>query len=102
MAECNVSAVISENPPGMDYTDVMDTSWIVQSSSRRRGPKAALRNDNKFKKSTDSLVDVTNRFDASPMRRKERACSVQQGAPITATEASKAPVTNIGAKSGCC
>jgi hypothetical protein len=29
----------------------------------KRGPKAALRNDSKFMKSTDSLVDVTNRFE---------------------------------------
>jgi hypothetical protein len=63
MAECDNSAVISENPPGMDSTYMMDTSWNVSSSSRKRAPKPALRNDKKFMKSTDSLVDVTNRFD---------------------------------------
>jgi hypothetical protein len=61
MAECDNSAVISENSPDMDSNDMMDTSW-VSSSSRKRGPKPALRNDKKFMKSTDSLVDVTNRF----------------------------------------
>jgi hypothetical protein len=55
MAECNNSAVISENSPGMDSADMMDTS-----SSRKRGPKPALRNDKKFMKSTDPLV--TNRY----------------------------------------
>jgi hypothetical protein len=61
MAECDKSAVISENPPDMDSTDMMDTSWNVP-SSRKRGPKPALRKVKKFMKSTDSLVDVTNRF----------------------------------------
>jgi hypothetical protein len=63
MAECDNSAVISENSPGMDSTNMIDTSWNVLSSSRKRGPKPALRNDKKFMKFTDSLVDVTNRFD---------------------------------------
>jgi hypothetical protein len=63
MAECDNSAVISENSPGMDSNDMMDTSWNVSSSSPKRAPKPALRNDTKFMKSTDSLVDVTNRFD---------------------------------------
>jgi hypothetical protein len=61
MAECDNSAVISENPPGMDSNNMMDTSWSV--SSRKRAPKSALRNDRKFMKSTDSLVDVNNRYD---------------------------------------
>jgi hypothetical protein len=47
----------------MDSTDMMNTSWNVSSSSRKRAPKPALRNDKKIMKSTDSLVDVTNRFD---------------------------------------
>jgi hypothetical protein len=62
MAECDKSAVISENPPGTDSTNMMDTSWSV-SSSRKRAPKSALRNDRQFMKSTDSLVDVNNPFD---------------------------------------
>jgi hypothetical protein len=63
MVECDNSAVISENPPDMNSTDMMDTSWYVSSASRKRAPKPALRNNKKFMKSTDSLVDVTNRFD---------------------------------------
>jgi hypothetical protein len=63
MAECDKSAVISENPPDMDSTDMMDTSWNVSSASRKRAPKPAMRNDKKFMKSTDSLVDASNRFD---------------------------------------
>jgi hypothetical protein len=62
MAECHNSAVISENLPDMDFTDKMNTSWNVSSASRKRAPKPALRNEKKFMKSTDSLVDVTNRF----------------------------------------
>jgi hypothetical protein len=61
MAECDNSAVISENSPDMDSNELMDTSW-VSSSSRKRGPKPALRYDKKIMKSTDSLVDVSNRF----------------------------------------
>jgi hypothetical protein len=60
MAECDNSAIISENPPDMDSTDMMNTVWNVSSASRKLPPKPALRNDKKFMKSTDSLVDVTN------------------------------------------
>jgi hypothetical protein len=62
MAECDNSAVISENPPDMNSTDMMDTSWNVSWASRKRGQDPTLRNDKKIMKSTDSLVDVTNRF----------------------------------------
>jgi hypothetical protein len=58
MAECDNSAVISENPP-----DIMGTSGNVSSASRKRAPKPALRNDKKLMRPPDSLVDVTNRFD---------------------------------------
>jgi hypothetical protein len=61
MAECDNSAVISEDSPDMDSNYMMDTSWVSSSSSKRE-PKPALRNDKKFMKSTDSLVDVSNRF----------------------------------------
>jgi hypothetical protein len=55
--------VLDDNPD-VDASDLMDTSWSGPSSSRKRDTKPSLCKDSKFSKSTESLMDTSNRYDA--------------------------------------